>query len=108
MATKSNLGVEVGDTETEIIESTYTSTNVDRVFGVGNITKEIIATAWGSDDNQNWVEEESKTIGPGEYKILIVGIHHVPFVKLTGRTTAPGEKSIVDTYLTYTEPYQPQ
>ena len=36
MATKSNLNVEVGDTETEIIESTLTSTNEDRTFGVGS------------------------------------------------------------------------
>jgi len=51
MAIKSALGVEVGDTETEIIESTLTFTDEDRIFGVGNGDKEIIATAWGSDDN---------------------------------------------------------
>jgi len=101
LATKSVLGVEVGDTETEIIGSTETSTSEDRVFAVGNRTKEIIATAWGSDDGQNWNEEVSKTIPPGGYEILILGAHHFPRVKLTGRTTTPGEKSIVDAYLTY-------
>ena len=104
MATKSALGVEVGDTETEIIESTLTSTNEDRKFGVGNGEKENIATAWGSDDNQDWNEEESKTISPGIYDTLILGPHHYPFVKLTGRTTTPDETSIVDGYLTYFEP----
>lgn len=104
MATKSRLNVEVLDTETEIIESTYTSTSENRIFGVGNGEKEIIATAWGSDDNQKWKEEESKTIPPGKYETLMVSITHLPRVKLTGRTTIPDETSIVDAYLTYSEP----
>ncbi len=104
MATISGLGVEVRATETEIIESTLTSTSEDRIFGVGNGEKEIIATVWGSDDGQDWNEEESKTIPPRVYEILILGLNHYPRVKLTGRTTTPGETSIVDTYLTYPEP----
>ena len=107
MATISRLAVEVRDTETEIIESTHTSTNEDRIFGVGNGEKEIIATIWGSDDGQNWNEEESKTIPPGSYEILKLGPHHFPRVKLTGRTTAPDETSIVDAYLTYAESVAP-
>jgi hypothetical protein len=102
MTTKSRLNVEVGDTETEIIESTETVSSEERKFGVGNGEKEIIATAWGSDDNQNWHEEDSATIGPGRYKILIVGPSHDPWVKLTARTSGSGETSIVDGYLTYT------
>lgn len=104
MATKSALDVEVRDTEIEIIESTPTSTNEDRIFGVGNGENEIIATAWGSDDNQNWNEEVKKIISPRGYEILIVGINHYPFVKLTGRTTTPDKTSIVDAYLTYSPP----
>jgi len=103
MVTKSILNVEILDTETEIIESTLTSTSENRIFGIGNGEKEIIATAWGSDDNQNWEEEESKTIPPGKYEILMVRITHLPRVKLTGRTTTPGETSKVDAYLTYSE-----
>ena len=104
MATKSSLNVEVGDSETEIIESTHTSTESDRTFGVGNGDKEIIATAWGSDDEENWFKEESKTVAAHAYKILIVGLHHYPYVKLTGRTTTSGQTSIIDGYLTYEEP----
>ena len=64
MASKSNLNVEVRYAETQIIESTVTVTSEDRIFGVGNKGEnEIIATAWGSNDDQNWEEVESKTIG---------------------------------------------
>ena len=76
----------------------------DRRFGVGNGDNEINATAWGSDDNQNWTEEESKTIAPNNYETLIVGLNHYPYVKLTGRTTSSGQTSTVDGYLTYSEP----
>jgi len=103
MATKSRLNIEVRDTETEIIESTDTSTSEDRIFGVGNGEKEIIATAWGSNDNQNWEEVESKTIPPRNYKILVVGMNHLPRVKLTGRTITPEEIGKVDAYLNYPE-----
>jgi hypothetical protein len=103
MAIISRLDVEVRDTETEIIESIKTSTSEDRIFGVGNGEKEIIATAWGSDDEQEWEEVESKTIPPENYRTLIVGNNHLPYVKLTGRTTTSGEISIVDGYLTYPE-----
>ena len=104
MAIKSRLNVEVGDTETEIIESTETDKSEDRTFGVGNGDKEIIATAWGSDDGENWQVEESKNVAPSSYKVLIVGNNHFPFVKLTGRTTSATETSVVDGYLTYSEP----
>lgn len=104
MTTKSNLGVEVGDSDTELIQSTETSTSDDRVFGVGNRENEITAIAWGSDDNQNWDEEESKTLQPGDYETLKVSITHKPYVKLTGKTTSSGQKSTVDAYLTYPEP----
>ncbi len=102
MAVKSNLNIEVTDTETEIIESTQTFTGENRTFGVGNKTNEIIATAWGSEDNQNWMEEDSKIIAPKEYKVLVVGPTHNPRVKLTARTTTTGETSTVDGYLSYT------
>jgi hypothetical protein len=106
MATKSRIGVEVKDTETEIIESTHTSKETDRKFGVGNGEKEITATAWGSDDNQNWEIEESKTIPPYGYKTLVVGNNHLPYVKLSGKTTNVGDTCIVDAYLNYNEPEQ--
>ena len=105
MTTKSNLNVEVRDTETEIIGSTKTVTSEDRIFSVGNKgEKEIIATGWGSEDNQNWEEIDSKTVAPGEYATIIGGITHWFYVKLTGRTTTPDETSTVDGYLTYSEP----
>jgi hypothetical protein len=102
MTVKSNLDVEVTDTETELIEPTQTFTGEDRTFGVGNGDKEIIATAWGSDGGQTWEEEDSKTIAPDQYETLVVGPTHFPRVKLTARTTTPEETSIVDGYLTYT------
>jgi hypothetical protein len=105
MTTISRLNVEVRNIETEIIESTLTSTSEARTFGVGNKgEKEIIATAWGSDDGDQWNEEESKSVPPNTYKNLIVGPTHHGYVKLTGRTTNPDETSIVDGYLTYSEP----
>ncbi|TEU00788.1 MAG: hypothetical protein E3J23_01640 [Candidatus Stahlbacteria bacterium] len=102
MVVISNLDVEVGDTETQIIEPTQTFTGENRTFGVGNRDKEIIATAWGCEDGVNWVEEDSKTIAPEEYKVLVVGPTHYPWLKLTARTTTSTETSIVDGYLTYT------
>lgn len=104
MITKSNLDVEVRDTETEIIEPTRTVTTEERRFGVGNRGKEIIATAWGSDDSENWEKIESKTVGPNEYAILTAGPSHWWHLKLTGRTTTSGETSTVDGHLVYTEP----
>jgi len=106
MTVKSRLDISVGDTETEIMESTTTITSEERRFSIGNKGEEIIATVWGSDDNQNWEVADSKTIPPNNYEILIVGPNHYPFVKLTGRTTVPNVESIVDCYLTYTEPAQ--
>jgi hypothetical protein len=102
MAVKSNLNVEITGVETEIIEPTQTYTGENRSFGVGNRDKEIIATAWGSDDNENWEEEDSATITPEKYKGLVVGPSHNPWIKLTARTTTSTETSIVDGYLTYT------
>ena len=104
MATKSRLNVEVRDTETEIIESTKTVTSEERIFGVGNKDKEMIATVWGSNDEENWEQVESKTVGPGSYENIIMGNNHWFHVKLTGRTSITGEVSIVDGYLTYTIP----
>jgi hypothetical protein len=71
---------------------------------VGNGEKEIIATAWGSDDGQNWNKEESKTIPSDNYEVLVVGNNHFPRVKLTGRTTMSSETSVVDAHLIYPEP----
>lgn len=104
MVTKSRLSMSVVQTETEIIESTRTVTSEERRFGVGNGDNEIIATAWGSDDNQNWEEIESKTVEPHAYVILIAGPSHWWNLKLTGRTTNSGIPSSVDAYLVYTEP----
>ena len=103
MPIKSNLNVEIRDIETEIIEVTLTDSSKERRFGVGNRGKEIIATVWGSDDNQNWEEMESKTVAPDGYVTIFGGLSHHPYVKLMGRTTIPGETSVVDGYLTYSE-----
>ena len=104
MATKSRLGIEVGDTETEIIEPTETVTNENREFKVKNGEKEIIVTAWGSESDNGWEVETSKTISPNDEDTLTVGPSHDPWLKLTARTTSPRETSTVDGYLTYTEP----
>ena len=86
MAIKSNLDVVVSDSETEIIESTETVTTASRKFNVGNGEKRISITAWGSNDNQNWEEVESKTIGINKYDSIIMGLNHHLYVKLTGKT----------------------
>lgn len=104
MTTKSRTNVNVVDTETEIIESTNTNKSEERRFAIGNGEEEIIATLWGSNDNQSWEEVESKTIISNGYEIIILGPNHFWHVKLTGKTTSPGKSSIIDGYLTYTEP----
>lgn len=104
MATKSRIDVEVKDSETEIIESTATVTSEERRFCVGNKDRAITITAWGSNDNQNWDEVQSKNIGPNTYDTIILGPNHYWHVKLTGKTTSTGKTGAVDAFLIYTEP----
>jgi hypothetical protein len=104
MTVKSSENVEVNNTETEIIEPTDTDKNENRTFSVENGDKQIIASAWGLDDNQTWQVEDSKPILPNDTGILVVGPTHMPRVKLTARTTMVTDISIVSATLTYSEP----
>lgn len=104
MVTKTNLNVEIGDQDTVIIDSTETTTNEDRIFGVGNGENVIIAKVWGSNDNRNWEEVDNKTVPPNGYENIIMGNNHFFYVKLTGKTTSVGKTSVVDGYFTYTPP----
>ena len=104
MAVKSNLNVNVGDTETELIGSTATATMEDRIFSIGNGLKEISATAWGSNDGASWEEIETKTISARGYDTIIIMRNHYINIKLTGKTTNQGDTSIVDSYFSYTPP----
>jgi len=101
MAIKTALNVEVGYNETEIIEPTDTDKNKKRIFNIENGEKQIIATAWGLDEEQVWQIEVTKTIPPNENDVLSVGPTHAPKVKLTGRTTSSNDTSIVNATLTY-------
>lgn len=103
MGSKSATNVEVSNAETEIIGSTETNKNHDRMFTVQNGEKDIIATAWGLDDNEVWQVEDTKTINARESNVLVVGPSHAPRVKLTGKTTTSGDTSIVDATLTWTD-----
>jgi hypothetical protein len=103
MGSKSATNVEVSHTETEIIEPTDTNKQEDRTFMVQNGEKNIIAIAWGLDDNQVWQEIDNKTINARESNVLIAGQTHYPRVKLTGRTTTSGDTSIVNATLEWVD-----
>ena len=92
--------VEVGDTETEIIEAHETPHDKDRIFSVSNGDKEIEVKAWASEDGTDWEVRETKTISANETATLIVGAF-IYFVKLTGKTTTTGDISEVDACLIY-------
>ena len=92
--------VEVSDTETEIIEPHETDKERPRTFIVSNGDYEIEAKAWGSNDQQNWEERDSKVISANNVDKLIVG-PTICWVKLIGKTTSSGETSIVDAMLKY-------
>ena len=100
--TKESLDVVVGNSETEIIDSTYTDKWRNRRFRIENGENEIIATVWGSNDEVNWEFWESETIDPGKTDTMVLGSNHWWYVKLTGRTIgSPDTTSIVDASLTY-------
>jgi hypothetical protein len=104
MAIKSNLNVNVGSAETELIESTETNTLAERIFSIGNGEKEISVTAWGSNPDEDWIEIETKTIGPNGYDTIVLGANHFFNCKLTAKTASSVNISIVDAYFTYTTP----
>ena len=101
-AVKESLDVEVGNSETEIIDSTYTDKYRNRKFRIENGENVIIATAWGSNDQVTWEFWKSDTIDPYKTDTMVLGLNHYWYVKLTGRTTGdPDSTSIVDAFLTY-------
>jgi hypothetical protein len=101
-AVKEALDVEVDNTETEIIDSTYTDKWHNRRFRIENGENEIIVTAWGSNDEQNWEYWDSHIIDPDKTDIMVLGVNHWWYVKLTGRTTGSTYAiSILDASLTY-------
>ncbi len=102
-ATKERLYVVVGGSETEIIEPTLTNKQYNRKFFIENGENEIIATAWGSNDQWTWEIMETKTISPDQSGWLILGFNHWWHVKLTGKTTSGTQTSIVDATLYYRE-----
>ena len=101
---KERLDVSVNSSETEIIESTFTDKWRNRLFHIENGENEIIATIWGSNDNENWDYWDSTTIGSDDNDNMILGRNHYWYVKLTGRTTSVIGVSIVDATLNYHDP----
>lgn len=101
MAIKSNLNVNVGDTETELISSTETNTLEERIFRIGNGDKEISVTTWGSNPGMDWEEIKTKTIIANGYDTIKLDVNHFFNCKLTGNTTSSGEVSIVDAFFNY-------
>ncbi|UCE36396.1 MAG: hypothetical protein JSW00_12840 [Thermoplasmata archaeon] len=99
---KERNDVEVASSETEIIEGTYTHKWHNRIFRINNGEHQIIATVWGSNDEQTWEYFDSSTIDPGKSDTMVMGLNHFWYVKLTGRTTdVHATPSIVDASLTY-------
>ena len=93
--------VEVGDTETEIIEPQETDKEKDRIFSVANHGAEIEITAYGSNDGgETWEERGSKVIPENHSDTHVVALD-VFIVKLIGKTTNPGAISNVDASLVY-------
>ena len=92
--------VEVGDSETVIIEPQETDKNKNRIFAIANRDQEIEVKAMGSNDMENWETRETKIIPPNNADSLIVG-PFVCWVKLIGKTTTPGTISNVDASLVY-------
>jgi hypothetical protein len=97
--TKERNDVTVTSSETELIESTYTDKWHNRLFHVENGGNEIIATIWGSNDDETWEYWDSVTIGNNENENMVLGPNHYWYVKLTGRTTGSSSASIVDATL---------
>lgn len=104
MAIKSYLNVNVSDMETELISSTETNTLQERIFSIGNGDKEISVTAWGSNPGTDWEEIKTNTIGAQGYERIVIMKNHYINIKLTGKTTNPGDISEVDAYFNYTPP----
>jgi hypothetical protein len=99
---KESKNVEVDSYETVIIDCTYTHKYRNRVFHIDNGENEIIATAWGSNDEKTWEVMETTTISPEQSDTLVMGKNHYWYVKLTGKTTG-FENSVVDACLYYHE-----
>ena len=93
--------VEVTENETEIIEATETDKEINRIFSVSNGGSAIEIQARGSNDGgQTWEDRGLKTIEANQADTLIVG-PTVYLVKLVGKTTIPGEGSIVNASLVW-------
>lgn len=93
--------IEVDSSETELIGSTYTDKWHNRLFHIENGNSEIMATVWGSNDNENWEYWNSAIIGPYENENVVMGINHFWYVKLTAMTTSSTGTSSVDASLNY-------
>jgi hypothetical protein len=107
LAKKTTENIEVGFSETELIESTATDSQQQRVFQITNGAKEIIATVHGSEDNVIWSSRESKNISPNTMDQITLEINHDQYIKLVARTTKFGDSSIVDTTFTFTPSSNP-
>ena len=92
--------VDVGDTETEIIEPHETPHDKDRIFSVSNREQEVKVKAWASEDGETWEERETSVIPANNTGSLTIG-PRIYWVKLTGKTTTSGTTSTVDACLVY-------
>ncbi len=104
MAERTTENIEVGYKDTELIGSTETDSQKQRVFQITNGAKEIIVTVHGSEDNVTWSSRETKNISPDTMDEIILEINHDQYIKLVAKTTTYGQASIVDTTFSYTPP----
>ena len=100
---KQVFDVEVGYTETEIMDPTLTNKKYNRKFFIENGENEVITTAWGSNDLETWEVMGTKSFAAQESGWLILGFNHYWHVKLTGKTVSVAPNSIVDATLYYRE-----
>ena len=90
--------VTVHDVETEIIESTNTNHNVDRVFTIENGDYEGFFRIMGKNEGTEWEERDSRNISANTTETFVSG-PTVCFVKLLGTCNVSGEETIVNSKL---------
>ena len=92
-------GVEVTDTETEIIGSTQVDADKHKIFVVQNGDNAIETKAYGSENGTDWTMKDMKRIEVNMISALLVEKNMCIYVKLSGRTLEPDTESIVTAIL---------
>lgn len=94
------VGVTVTASEADIINGTPAPAEMDKAFYVANDgPNAIYLRAYGSMDNQTWVEKAFTVVGPGELGSVVVKHNAMTHVKLTGETWRGTSEACAKLYL---------